>query len=345
MARVRARSHRGFTLVELLVVISIIALLVSILLPSLQKARDSAKRIKCSANVRGITQAGLTYAADDRLEFAIPINKADATQPESYRSVYAYGGKSGTGHTGLVNQSFFSGKRGQGSVHRPLNRVMYPKATFINPPPPFDFWDEDAKEDLPIYTCPGDKGFPGMHMQGWSDNKNTTSYDYFGTAYNANVYLIGQSGIGVTVASNSPYYRSLSQVPNAGNTILYMENAARYAQYAENSELNQDSSGGCHWPYAYAKFTAKGYHKQNWRFNVAFCDGSARWIKIKGHGRVDYGPGTVEATNQCILVRGPDWQVDTMPSDPKNTHKTRSADISGHVQLDGTEGQFLVVDQ
>ncbi len=343
MFRIKTQRSGGFTLVELLVVVSIIALLISILLPSLQKARDSAKKIKCGANVRGIAQAGLTYAADDRQEFAIPINVADAEFPESYRSSYSFGGKSGTGHTGNVSQSFFSGVKGQGSTHRPLNRIMYPRATFYQATGPFGNWVPDTKEDLPIYTCPGDKGFPGMHMQGWRDNKNKSSYDYFGTAYNANVYLVGQSGLGVTVASNSPYRRSLSQVPNSGNTILYMENAARYAQYANNPELNQDSSGGCHWPYQYGDFTAKGFHKQDWRFNVAFCDGSARYIKIKGHGRVDYGPGTVESQNQCILVRGLDWQVDTMPSKPLETNKTRSQDISGHVQLDGTEGQFLVV--
>jgi prepilin-type N-terminal cleavage/methylation domain-containing protein/prepilin-type processing-associated H-X9-DG protein len=343
MARLRTRGHRGFTLVELLVVVSIIALLISILLPSLNKARDSAKRIKCSANVRGIAQAGLTYAADDRLEFAIPINKADAERPESYRSVYSYGGKSGTGHTGNVVTSLFGGPQGQGSIHRPLNRIMYPKATFYSPVGPPQ-WPRDTKEDLPIYTCPGDKGFPGMHQQGWRNNKSTSSYDYYGTAYNANVYLIGQSGIGVTVESNSPYFRSLSQVPNAGNTILYMENAARYAQYADNPELDQDASGGCFWPYAYGAFTAKGFHKQDFQFNVAFCDGSARWIKIKGHGLVDYGPGKVDPLLNCILIRGPGWQVDTMPADPKTTHKTRSADISGHVELDGTGGQFEIVD-
>ena len=58
----RRHNKRAFTLVELLVVIGIIALLISILLPSLAQARRTARGIKCASNQRQILHSMLNYA-------------------------------------------------------------------------------------------------------------------------------------------------------------------------------------------------------------------------------------------------------------------------------------------
>ncbi len=58
--------NRGFTLVELLVVIGIIAVLISILLPTMGKARESARRVKCAANLGQVNNYLRMYFNDNR---------------------------------------------------------------------------------------------------------------------------------------------------------------------------------------------------------------------------------------------------------------------------------------
>ena len=64
-------KRKGFTLIELLVVVAIIALLISILLPSLSRARELAKRAVCASNQRGIGQGMHIYANDNKEWFPV----------------------------------------------------------------------------------------------------------------------------------------------------------------------------------------------------------------------------------------------------------------------------------
>lgn len=85
----KRQKKAGFTLVELLVVIGIIALLISILLPSLNRARETANRVKCGNNLRQIGLALKLYANENRGAFPRAQYQAGATVTPTWGTGYA----------------------------------------------------------------------------------------------------------------------------------------------------------------------------------------------------------------------------------------------------------------
>ena len=86
------RSRRAFTLVELLVVIGIIALLISILLPVLNKAREQAKAIACASNEKQLLLAFNMYVSDHKGATPIfpPVEGTWPTSNDPFHKSFAY---------------------------------------------------------------------------------------------------------------------------------------------------------------------------------------------------------------------------------------------------------------
>jgi len=95
-------SQRAFTLIELLVVIAIIAILASLLLPALARAKAKAKGIKCVSNEKQIGLGYLLYASDNSDYFPLAAHQGDAAPCQWFFEISPYIAKQTASYTNLV---------------------------------------------------------------------------------------------------------------------------------------------------------------------------------------------------------------------------------------------------
>ncbi len=170
------KKKNAFTLIELLVVIAIIAMLLAVIMPSLQKAKDYARRTLCMSNARQ-TGVGLKVHSQSNHDELIPVRdqdgKIEETLPQPWEAVVAFsptytgsGGKALPMHLGVLYEEKL--------IENP--EVFYCPAQPRNSEYPipyyYDFYtDNGAKEWGSFFPIPPDAGNGHMWVR--------TSYNYW----------------------------------------------------------------------------------------------------------------------------------------------------------------------
>lgn len=326
--------RRAFTLIELLVVVAIIALLISILLPSLQGAREQGKRAKCLANMKSISQASVAYASEDKREIITPISQM-AASTDNYQGWsgtfqrmdgVAYGQAEGssrvaipTSYGGRTAQVPFGGTRimldsedpdviasgGGGSQrwvakHRPLNKHVLGSN------------EQSDSKSVEVFHCPADTGYPEHRFIQDAPKQiaDIPLYDVVGNSYRINVAGLFWQGGGVGfngAFSVGAWGHKFSTLQDTGKLAMYTEPIF----YNASRVFSEPGDPGI-----------VGWHKQLMTDNVAYCDGSARSTRAiqlvswpdQLLRDMDYTDPSGGLDWRWFLRRGDTWKTDCYPT-------------------------------
>jgi prepilin-type N-terminal cleavage/methylation domain-containing protein len=219
----RPSNKRGFTLVELLVVIAIIGILAGLLLPAIQQAREAARRMSCSSNMRQMGLAVMNYESAYRV---LPASgeglDSTGTFPTGEVKISAADKALGRKEVALGHVSVFAAILPFVEQTALYNQMNFAYA-YNDLRAPGN--QKGSKQEIPVYRCPSSPH--GGRIE--PDPSGYGRVDYFATAYTdidpdtqlRNRYKQADGALALTPSILASVLDGTSQ------TILFIEDTAR----------------------------------------------------------------------------------------------------------------------
>ena len=229
-------------------VIAIIAMLISILLPSLSEAREQAKTVKCVSNLKQIGTAMHSYFMDEGDWF--PFEKRNQL---NWMHGFYYGG-----HPGRPDWWGYKYKGFRDTLAgRPLNNYLYQNLPDYNVEP--DDPEYEKLRDMPVFKCPSDEG-GFWNSSSNPDPHNRSLYSDVGTSYDCNYHFV-MNWARSKVPANGPWL----QQANAFVRMQLQYDASRFII------LYEDPFDSAQW----LDIPRRGWHKKWMKHSFLFLDSHA----------------------------------------------------------------------